>query len=383
MSSNAKLQRWADLIAALLRRHYAATFDELAKDVPAYSHEKQADSARMRMFERDKDELRALGIPIETVTFDEGESTGYRLDKKGFYLPYLVLFSREGRANSEPRRIRREGYRSLPSFAFLPEELEAIREAAERVRELGDPELTGYADSAIRKLAFDLPIGFERDERGQPMVAYMAMERSMAIADALSAWRSEPAALPISRQVFETINDALTRRKTISFDYHAMGTNSVARRSVEPYGLFFLSSHWYLAARDAEKAELRNFRVNRVRNPAVNPARRQSADYTIPREFNLREHARSKHAWEIGDGNAEEVLVDFNARTGAARAASQLGVAVEGAADRRKFTVRRIDAFARWLLSFGGEAVPVAPPALVREFERQAGDTRDLYASDK
>jgi predicted DNA-binding transcriptional regulator YafY len=56
---------------------------------------------------------------------------------------------------------------------------------------------------------------------------------------------------------------------------------------------------------------------------------------------------------------------------------------VEGAVDRRKFTVRRIDAFARWLLSFGGEAVPVAPPALVNEFERQAHETRDIYASDK
>lgn len=383
MPSTSKLQRWTDLLASLLRRHYAATFEQLAKDVPAYANENQADSARMRMFERDKDELRALGIAIETVPFDEGESTGYRLDKKGFYLPYLVLSTREGRAKSEPRRIRPEGYRSLPSFAFLPEELEAIREAAERVRALGDPELTAFADSAIRKLAFDLPIPLERGPREEPRVAYMAVERSIAMASELLARPSEPPMLPISRSVFESINDALTRRKTISFDYHAMGTNSVARRSVEPYGLFFLSSHWYLAGRDAEKAELRNFRLNRIHNPAVNTARQQSADYTIPRDFSLREHARSKQAWELGDGNAEDALVDFNARTGAARAASQLGVAVEGAADRRKFTVRRIDAFARWLLSFGGEAVPVAPPALVSEFERQAHETRDIYASDR
>jgi len=78
MPSTSKLQRWTDLLASLLRRHYAATFEQLAKDVPADSTESQADSARMRMFERDKDELRALGIAIETVPFDEGESTGYR-----------------------------------------------------------------------------------------------------------------------------------------------------------------------------------------------------------------------------------------------------------------------------------------------------------------
>jgi predicted DNA-binding transcriptional regulator YafY len=162
-----------------------------------------------------------------------------------------------------------------------------------------------------------------------------------------------------------------------------MGTNALARRSVERYGLFFLSSPWYLAGRDAEKAELRNFRLNRIHNPTVNTSRQQSPDYAIPNDFSLREHARSKQAWELGDGNVEDGLVDFNARTGAARAVSQLGVAVEGAADRRKFTVRRIDAFARWLFSFGGEAVPVAPSALVKEFERQAHETRDIFAGDK
>jgi proteasome accessory factor B len=217
----------------------------------------------------------------------------------------------------------------------------------------------------------------------QPTVSFMAMERSLPVAYESAARPSSPPMLPISRTVFESINDALTRRKSVSFDYHAMGTNSVTCRNVEPYGLFFLSSHWYLVGRDVDKAELRNFRLNRIHNPAVNTARQQSPDYSIPRDFSLREHARSKQAWELGDGNAEDALVDFNARTGAARAASQLGVAVEGAADRRKFTVRRIDAFARWLLSFAGEAVPVAPPALVNEFERRAHETRDIYASGK
>jgi predicted DNA-binding transcriptional regulator YafY len=217
------------------------------------------------------------------------------------------------------------------------------------------------------------------------MVAYMAMERSAPITRETPLPASAPmrAMPPISRSVFETLNDALTRRKSISFDYHAMGTNSIARRTVEPYGLFFLSSHWYLAGLDTDKAELRNFRLNRIHNPTVNTSRQQSPDYAIPTTFSLRDHARSKQAWELGDGNAEDALVDFHAHTGAARAASQLGVAVEGATDRRKFTVRRIDTFARWLLSFGGEAVPVAPPALVNEFERQAHETRDIYSSDK
>ncbi len=42
-----------------------------------------------------------LGITIETATFDEGESQGYRLDKKGFYMPYVYLSTTEGRTKSE------------------------------------------------------------------------------------------------------------------------------------------------------------------------------------------------------------------------------------------------------------------------------------------
>jgi proteasome accessory factor B len=61
-----KIQRWIDLLAALLRRHYPATFEELIRDVPAYGGS-QSQDARRRMFERDKDELRGFGVPIETM----------------------------------------------------------------------------------------------------------------------------------------------------------------------------------------------------------------------------------------------------------------------------------------------------------------------------
>lgn len=163
------------------------------------------------------------------------------------------------------------------------------------------------------------------------------------------------------------------------FDYHSMGADRTARRDAEPYGLFFLSSHWYLAGRDADKGEMRNFRLNRIRNVELNPTRSQTSDYIIPAGFSLREHARSRQSWELGDGGSEDAIVEFHNPTGAAKAASRLGVAVEGPGDRRKFQFRRMDTFARWLLSFGGEAIPLEPERLVTEFERQARETNALY----
>jgi predicted DNA-binding transcriptional regulator YafY len=377
MPREPKLQRWTDLIAALLRRRYPVTFEELARDVPAYSGNRRHDAV-MRMFERDKDELRSFGIAIETVPFDddEGEASGYRLDRKGFYLPYLSLAAREGGKGSQPRKTDRYGYRSLASLVIEPDELAIIARAGVRVRALGDPVLTQEVESALRKLSFDLPIAelAEPDDESAMLMSRMSPMSSGVRGQALSY----PAPIP-AQDIFEVLNDALRRRKTVRFDYHSIGAGQASSRSVEPYGLFFLSSHWYLAARDTEKDEMRNFRLNRIQNLELNRSRSQTADYSIPSGFNLRKHSGSRQAWELGDGGSEDAVVEFRNPAGAAKAAARLGVAVEGTGDLRKFQFRRLDTFARWLLSFGGEAIPREPPHLVKEFERQASETSALY----
>jgi predicted DNA-binding transcriptional regulator YafY len=363
MSREPKLQRWTDLIAALLRRHYAATFEELARDVPAYADPSRKKDAIMRMFERDKDELRSFGIAIDTVPFDdEGiESSGYRLDRKAFYLPYLSLAATGGKPASKPRKPKRFGYQALASLVFEPDELTIIAQAAQRIRALGDPVLGDDADSAIRKLSFDLPIP-DSATLESPQRTYVAERIPEAPHD-----------------VFAVLNDALTRRKRITFEYHTMSSDSTGTRTVEPYGLFFLSSHWYLAARDVDKNQMRNFRLSRMHNVVVNTAKAQTADHDIPESFNLRKHAQSKKPWELGEGDANEAIVEFSGATGASKAAARLGVSVHGARDRRKFRINRLDAFARWLLSFGGEAIPVSPSQLVDEFSRQARETSEMY----
>ena len=352
-----KLQRWTDLLAALLRYHYPATFEQLARDVPAYSNESKKKDAVMRMFERDKDELRSFGIAIETIPLEEDETSGYKLDRKTFYLPYLSLSASGGKPASKPRKLDKFGYRALATLVVEPDELSIIAAAAARVKALGDPVLADEADSAIRKLAFDLPLSETQ-----------CLEEPIIVSEA-------------AQNAFELLNDALVRRKRVSFDYRNMGTDQVTRRNVELYGLFFLSSHWYLTGNDLDKHELRNFRVNRLSRVDVNTARSQSADYSIPADFNLREHARSKKAWELGDGAGEDAVVDFRNPTGAAKAAARLGLAIEGGSDRRKFTIRRVDSFARWLLSFGGEAVPVSPPSLVSEFQTQVRAAHEIYGT--
>ena len=364
--SEQKLQRWVDLLAALLIRHRHATFEELAKDVPGYDLVHGQRDSVLRTFERDKDELRRFGVPIDTVRDGQGEPLGYRIERKGFYLPFLMVAGHERAAHTGVVKSH-DGYRSLETLAFEPDEIDAITEAAARVRSLGDPVLADEVKAAMRKLALDLPLGVVR-------------ELDAGFAGAASELRVVAPRRSPDVGVFERLSDALARRKVVTFDYFTMERGESARRSVEPYGLFFVSSHWYLAGRDVTKDGIRNFRLSRITHVEVNAKKAQSPDYEIPPTFVLRDHARAREPWEIGDGDAMTAVVEFTATTGATTAALVLGEAVEGSETRRRFTVRRLDAFARWLLSFGGDARPVEPAELRAEYERAASETLRRYA---
>lgn len=344
-----KIQRWIDLLAALLRHHYPVTFEQLIREVPAYAAG-QKDESRRRTFERDKDELRKFGVPIETVPAPDGEPRAYRLQVGNFYLPYLTVRSRAG---ARPRKLDPYGYRSLPTLSFEPEELAAVVDAAARVRELGDPLLAEHAESAMRKLACDLPV----DAAGREDTRLVPP-------------RGKP-----SPDLLVALDQALERRKRVTFQYWTMGSNSSGRRTVEPFGLFFLNQRWYLAARAQGEDVVKNFRLTRITGVEVSEKKPGSPDYKIPHTFDLRDHARSRQAWELGAGDAVVATVAFRARTGAAAAAFRLGEEVAGHPDQRRFRVRRADAFARWLLSFAGNLVPLAPRELVEEYHGLVRET--------
>jgi hypothetical protein len=70
--------------------------------------------------------------------------------------------------------------------------------------------------------------------------------------------------------------------------------------------------------------------------------------------------------------------VEFQGNSGAAAAALKLGRGTDNPRVR-SFAVRRLDAFCRWILSFGGEAVPVAPPELIDEYRALVRATRTVY----
>lgn len=336
MPATDKLVRWIDLITALLRRRYPVSFAELARDVPDYDHEGAPSEALQRMFERDKDELRRAGIAIETVAGPDGEPSTYRLRATAFYLPYLVLQD----AARAPVRSSGAGYRELPTLALTPEDAAVLRRAAERVQALEEPALTADARGALRKLRYDLP----------------------DLADPSSVART-----PRDVSVFPTLVDAIERGKLVTFTYRSMGRDATEQRTVEPFGLVYVTGHWYLIARDVAVDDVRRFRTSRMQAVTVNakaPARR---DFIPPSNFDLKQYAQARQAWALGSGDETPITVRFHGTDGDVMTARTIGAASDGFdAAHRTFAVRRRDVFLRWLLSFAGDAVPVHPPDVVQ-----------------
>ena len=81
-----KIERLLDLIAALLHTERPLTAEQLHERIPGYPEEK--DSFK-RAFERDKKDLRDMGVPlrIETVPGSVPAEDGYRIDPDEYYLP--------------------------------------------------------------------------------------------------------------------------------------------------------------------------------------------------------------------------------------------------------------------------------------------------------
>jgi predicted DNA-binding transcriptional regulator YafY len=184
-----------------------------------------------------------------------------------------------------------------------------------------------------------------------------------------------PARAKPNTELLATLAQALEKRKRIGFSYRGMSEGKESHRFVEPFGLFFLNQHWYLAGRTAGETTVKNYRVNRITELKVNAEKPLFNDYAIPPDFDLRSHSRSRQAWELGSGDVIQAVVRFNAASGAAAAALRLGEEVEGAPQTRRFRVRRTDAFARWLLSFAGDLVPVSPRSLVDEYRGLVRET--------
>jgi len=177
---------------------------ELRRTIEAYRS--LSDEAFERMFERDKDELRAMGVPVET-----GSNDVFFPDDVGY-------------------RIRRESY-ELPPVSFTRDEATVLGLAAQVW------ESAARADEAVSALAKLRAAGVDPDT-----------SRVAALTPSVGA--KEPA--------FEPLWTAVNGRIPVTFTYHGRV------RHLQPWGLRSRHGAWYVAGWDADAAEPRVYKLLRV-----------------------------------------------------------------------------------------------------------------------
>jgi proteasome accessory factor B len=193
-----------------------------------------SDAAFERTFERDKDELRSLGVPIEVGSFDPlfDDEPGYRILSSEFALPPIELDAEEAAVVGVAARVWRHA-----SMA------ESTRSAISKLRAAGvEPDASQLA----------------------------SLEPSVQA--------SEPG--------FEALWNAVLDRTRVSFTYR-----DGSPRTLEPWGLTCYKGRWYVIGRDVDRQATRMFKLSRMADMPRRVSR--AGSYEVPADLDLRRLARA------------------------------------------------------------------------------------------
>lgn len=357
-----KAQRWLDLVAFLVGRRFPVTRSEIYAAVPAYASEQQhgdtePESLRKK-FLRDKTELEALGILIETreLRGHDLESHGYIIRSRDFYLPYLRLLEQAGAPSPSPAAPPRG-----TAIDIEPGEAGLALDGLHALSRLPEFPWRAEARSAWRKLSFDLVP--HPDEPS--LTTFIAPREGPEVMTRLTR-----------------LSEALSERRRAHFDYLGVQDPAPTRREVEPRGLIFKNNRWYLVAHDTSRQAMRTFRLSRMASLEFDTTP-SPPHYEIPGEFSLEAWLQAQ-PWDLPNEELEResVTVRFAFPRSIWTERNRLGHLVErrnDGAQLRRFEVRQRDAFLRWVLSLDGDAEVIDPPEVREAWAKLIRDVLGLY----
>jgi len=211
--SKRRTERLLSIVVLLLSSRRYLTAEQIRASVSGYP---DAGESFKRMFERDKEELRELGIPLET-----GKSSAFD-DEIGY-------------------RIRRQDY-ELPEIHLTPDEAAALGIAS---RVWQSAELAGAYAGALLKLK-----AASGDNDGEEDAQRMSR-------------RIEPR-LTTQEKAFGPLWEAVRDRRPVTFTHQGSGRPDAIKRELEPWGVVNRRGHWYVAGYDRLREAPRVFRMSRI-----------------------------------------------------------------------------------------------------------------------
>ncbi|MEO3759192.1 YafY family protein [Mycobacterium sp. B14F4] len=330
-----KVERLMNLVIALLSTRNFITAERIRETVSGYS-DSPSDEAFSRMFERDKNELRDLGIPLETGRVSQFDPTeGYRINREAYALPAVELTPDEAAAVAVATKLWES-----------PELITATQGALLKLRAAGVDVDAPHADIAITSTA------------------------------ALPGLRG-------SEEVLGILLAAINSGQAVRFLHRSSRSEPYTTRTVEPWGVVTDKGRWYLVGHDRDRDAMRTFRLSRI-----------GAEVTVigppgavrrPDGVSLREIVdRAVGDWPSG-GQARVWLAEGRG-TALRRRATVVGPRTLGGRAGEDITldIGMFDRLAREVASYGPDAVVLEPESLrddvVARLRAQAGATDEVRA---
>ncbi|MGV0718247.1 YafY family protein [Mycolicibacterium sp. XJ662] len=310
-----KVERLMNLVIALLSTNTFITAERIRETVYGYS-ESPSDEAFSRMFERDKNELRDLGIPLETGRVSQFDPTeGYRINREAYALPAVELTADEAAAVAVATQLWES------------------------------PELITATQGALLKLR---AAGVDID----------AVDAGVSITStgALPGLRG-------SEDVLGILLSAIDAGRAVQFPHRSSRSDPYTTRTVEPWGVLTDKGRWYLVGHDRDRNATRTFRLSRI-GADVTPIGPPGA-VSPPQGVNLREIVdRAVGEWP-STGEARVWVAEGRA-TALRRRATVIGPRELGgrAGEEISVDIGMLDRLAREVASYGPDAVALAPQAL-------------------
>ncbi|WDT91023.1 WYL domain-containing protein [Streptomyces sp. SCSIO-PteL053] len=300
----AKAERLMNLALCLLGTRRPLSKRELRGSIEAYL-EAGSDDSFNRMFERDKDDLRELGLVIETVENLDGD-TGYLARRDSNRLPPITLDAEEAAALGLAAKVWQQA------------------------------RLAGAASGALQKLR----------AAGMPEA-----EDAYEVHSAL-----EPR-IPVHEAAFEPLMLACRDRRPVTFDYRKANSARAEQRQVEPWTLECWRGHWYLAGWDRERGAERVFRLSRITGKVRSRAGAFSAE--VPDVVTVRETVES---WA---GETATRTARIRLRAGAGYPLRSRATAVRNRGDGwDELEIPYGHGLDAWLVEFGPDVVVEEPADL-------------------
>ena len=104
-----------------------------------------------------------------------------------------------------------------------------------------------------------------------------------------------------STSALEQLGQAISKQRTVRFDYYTISRDVESPRTINPYGLYELAGNWYMVGDDLEVEDeglrRKTFRVSRIRGE-IKFATRRERDFRIPADFNVT-HYRDRPPWYL------------------------------------------------------------------------------------